>query len=269
MVRPLVGWYGNGLTPEIAAGHPLPSPRRRFGVGRRRATQPPLPANARRIERALGETRHRPNAAPTHANGRRNPRRLANRRRLARPLRPLLGVPAAICSPDDYIWGAGPGDDSVLGPNWSKPSRSRRFVAVLDPLAVHRQSLQPRNAANLLRQPGGPGHCHVRRQNRRQAEWDDHGEAYSMALDGPDVYCTLKIPAGQFYLSLYDFNKDGHDGNNRFRDYRVSIRPHAPGPQRLDTHERFQPAAGTGWRPDSRFLGRRVEAVLRPGADRR
>ena len=61
---------------------------------------------------------------------------------------------------------------------------------------------------------------------RRQAEWDDHGESYPRTHEGPDLYCTLKIPEGLFFLSLYDFNKDGHQGKNRFRDYQVSIRAH-------------------------------------------
>jgi hypothetical protein len=62
--------------------------------------------------------------------------------------------------------------------------------------------------------------------NRREDEVDDHGEVYDYNIDGPHVYCTLQVPVGLYYLSLYDFNKDGHDSNNRFRDYRLSIRPH-------------------------------------------
>jgi hypothetical protein len=64
---------------------------------------------------------------------------------------------------------------------------------------------------------------------RRQAEWDDHGEGYPMSKDGPGLFCTLKVPAGLYYLSLYNFNKDGHTRNNRFRDYRLSVRLHTPG----------------------------------------
>lgn len=62
---------------------------------------------------------------------------------------------------------------------------------------------------------------------RRQAEWDDHGEAYPQSKDGPDVYFNLQVPAGLYCMSLYDFNKDGHTGKNRFRDYRISIRQHS------------------------------------------
>jgi len=71
--------------------------------------------------------------------------------------------------------------------------------------------------------------------NRRESEWNDNGGAYPMTMDGPHLYCSLSIPAGLFYLSLYDMNKDGHEGNNRFRDYQVSIRPH-PGRTSLDEH---------------------------------
>jgi hypothetical protein len=40
------------------------------------------------------------------------------------------------------------------------------------------------------------------------------------------VFCTLKVPAGLYVLSLYNFNKDGHARSNRFRDYRLSVRLH-------------------------------------------
>ncbi|MGB2968232.1 MAG: two-component regulator propeller domain-containing protein [Phycisphaerae bacterium] len=60
--------------------------------------------------------------------------------------------------------------------------------------------------------------------NRRQAEWDDHGEAYPMSKDGPQLFMTFEVPKGEFYLSLYFFNKDGHTGNNRFRDYAICVK---------------------------------------------
>ena len=64
---------------------------------------------------------------------------------------------------------------------------------------------------------------------RRQAEWDDHGEVYSMARDGPHIMLDILVPPGPFYLSFYFFNKDGHSGNNRFRDYDIVIKPlHVP-----------------------------------------
>jgi sugar lactone lactonase YvrE len=69
--------------------------------------------------------------------------------------------------------------------------------------------------------------------DRRESEWDDHGETYSMNKDGPHIYCSLSIPAGLFYLSLYEVNPNGHEGDTRFRDYTLSIRQH-PGRQSLD-----------------------------------
>lgn len=59
---------------------------------------------------------------------------------------------------------------------------------------------------------------------RRQAEWDDHGESYPVTMDGPDVWTVAKVPKGCHRLSLYFFNKDGHERNNRFRDYLLEVR---------------------------------------------
>lgn len=59
---------------------------------------------------------------------------------------------------------------------------------------------------------------------RRQAEWDDHGESYPAAMDGPDVWSVVKVPKGTHRISLYFFNKDGHERNNRFRDYLLEVR---------------------------------------------
>lgn len=69
-------------------------------------------------------------------------------------------------------------------------------------------------------------HLTKRTVNRRQSEWDDHGEAYPIKIEGPNIYCRIDVPAGTFRLSLYDFNKDGHASLMRFRDYRVLIRGH-------------------------------------------
>lgn len=60
---------------------------------------------------------------------------------------------------------------------------------------------------------------------RKQSEWDDHGETYPMSQDGPHVYGSMIVPKGRYILSLYFFNKDGHDGSNRFRDYLAEVRP--------------------------------------------
>jgi len=64
---------------------------------------------------------------------------------------------------------------------------------------------------------------------RRQAEWDDHGEVYPLTMDGPDLWYMLRIRnAGAFRIGMYFFNKDGHAGHNRLRDYMLEIYPALP-----------------------------------------
>jgi hypothetical protein len=61
---------------------------------------------------------------------------------------------------------------------------------------------------------------------RRQAEWDDHGEAYPLFRDGPDIWYQLDVKhTGVFKIGMYFFNKDGHHGMNRLRDYIVEVYP--------------------------------------------
>ncbi len=62
---------------------------------------------------------------------------------------------------------------------------------------------------------------------RRETEWDDHAEAYPQSFAGPDVWAKVSVPAGLHRLSLYLMNKDGHDGDNRYRDYLVELK-HLP-----------------------------------------
>jgi hypothetical protein len=125
----------------------------------------------------------------------------------------------------DCIWGAGPEiveHSAFIGPNCKQPDGIRCWVhwrytknpnsLEMPPIYYHSRVLGGFTTPDFI---------------RRQAEWDDHGEAYPMSKDGPSLYCNLRIPAGQYVLSLYNFNKDGHTGNNRFRDYRLSIRSHA------------------------------------------
>ena len=59
---------------------------------------------------------------------------------------------------------------------------------------------------------------------RRQAEWDDHGETYPLEFEGPDLWVSIEVAEGTWRLSSYFFNKDGHDGFNRARDYLLEIR---------------------------------------------
>jgi hypothetical protein len=132
------------------------------------------------------------------------------------------GCWAAICSPEDYLWGAGPQQVEYvaqIGLNHMKYDSIRYWI--------HWLYTQNPNSLEIP-----PTFLHSRvfhglttwNMNRRQAEWDDHGEAYPMSKSGPGLYCTVRIPEGLYCLSLYNFNKDGHGGANRFRDFTVSVR---------------------------------------------
>ncbi|MDR2644167.1 MAG: hypothetical protein LBC74_15400 [Planctomycetaceae bacterium] len=59
---------------------------------------------------------------------------------------------------------------------------------------------------------------------RRQASWDDHKEVYPITIDGPHIYITCQLPVGRHLVSFYFFNKDGHDGKNRLRDFILSAK---------------------------------------------
>ncbi len=72
---------------------------------------------------------------------------------------------------------------------------------------------------------------------RRQASWDDHGETYPWTYEGPDNLVKIQIGPGLHRLGLYFFNKDGHRGNNRHRDYIIDIKSfnEEPGKQYFPT----------------------------------
>ena len=59
---------------------------------------------------------------------------------------------------------------------------------------------------------------------RRQADIDDNGETYPMSYEGPDIWLGVRLPPGTHKVSLYFFNKDGHDGANRIRDYLIDVK---------------------------------------------
>jgi hypothetical protein len=62
---------------------------------------------------------------------------------------------------------------------------------------------------------------------RRQADWDDHGEAYAPAHDGPDLWITVTVPEGLHQIGLYFVNYNAHDNKNALRDYVVAIYPYS------------------------------------------
>ncbi len=101
--------------------------------------------------------------------------------------------------------------EAHMGPHHAKGDSLRRWV----------QSVQTDNPKSLY--DPIPGY-------RRQAEWDDHAEAYPRDYEGPDILVTASVPAGLHRVSLYFMNKDGHTGTNRARDYRVLLRPSAATP---------------------------------------
>jgi hypothetical protein len=136
----------------------------------------------------------------------------------------------AMLQPKDYVWGAGsqkvlyharigehvlphhPGDSLRYWIHWKATSDRRS----LEMTQIYYESRVIRGEVKHETDPA--------KQQNRQSENDDHGEEYPMTHDGPHIYSTLRVPPGKYFLSLYDFNKDGHSGNNRMRDYRVSIR---------------------------------------------
>lgn len=59
---------------------------------------------------------------------------------------------------------------------------------------------------------------------RRESEWDDHGEAYSPTLDGPDVWVIVNIPSDGYELSLYFYNPNGYKEAESKRDYFIELR---------------------------------------------
>lgn len=124
----------------------------------------------------------------------------------------------------NYVWGAG--DQQIeyttrTGPNINDDDSLRYWITSLYSTEVRSLEMPSiwMDSRVLKGYTTWPN-------NRRQSEADDHGEAYSMNRDGPGVYVNLKVPSGLFVMSLYDFNKDGWSGDNRFRDYTISIRPH-------------------------------------------
>ena len=133
-------------------------------------------------------------------------------------------VLAAMLSPNDYLWGAG---ETMMpyhvriGPHHAPDDALRYWIQTLytktpEALELPAAYYHSRVSHGLDKSLG----------QRRQSEWDDHGEEYAMSFDGPHLYASIQIPPGWFVLSLYDWNKDGQIGSNRWRDYQVTARTH-------------------------------------------
>jgi hypothetical protein len=129
---------------------------------------------------------------------------------------------AALVAPEDYIWGAGTqrvNYQAFIGPNHPRDDFLRHWIQWLRTDEVRCLEMPPVYLHSRVVQ----GYT-TWEKPRRAALWDDHGESYPMTLDGPHIYCGLEIPAGRFFLSLYNANYNGHGRKERFRDYRVSIK---------------------------------------------
>lgn len=162
--------------------------------------------------------------------------------------------PCACCYPE-LIWNPGPipiGYHPFIDPAFEGRDTLRHWVHwqyTTNPSSLELQPiyLDSRVAMHLTK----------RAVNRRQSEWDDHGEVYPLTMQGPDVLCAITVPAGDFRLSLYDFNKNGYSGLDRFRDFKVSLWGHStdassspPGQGdmgRLLARSRIHQFSGTGF----------------------
>lgn len=130
---------------------------------------------------------------------------------------------SAMVSPDNYYWGGGwtpIGHAFGVSPK-QKDDALRYWVHRLQTDDPRSLEMPPTYLDSRL-QMG----LTTKSQYRRQSELDDHGEVYPLTKEGPNIYSSVKIPAGLWILSLYNVNKDGHEDLNRARDYTYSIRPH-------------------------------------------
>ncbi len=229
--RPVVGTYRGGV---VTASSPVrlsktkPTAKQHTTVSKTDAAAPELPAPAgppsfdrlyaayTRLAKAEKRTAGRRKAVVSIADDWRTQGAWLGR------YGRYWGCLCAIRSPRDYVWGAGDEDIDYyaqIGPNCNKYDSIRYWVHWLYTDQNRSLELPPTYLdGRILRGLTTP------ERNRRQAEWDDHKEAYALSRDGPHLYCSVRVPDGTYVLSLYDVNKDGHRGNNRYRDYCVSIR---------------------------------------------
>ncbi len=121
--------------------------------------------------------------------------------------------------------------DAWANTHWRAKEAARHWL-----VTGWRNSTDPRTLQDLFH--GG----------RTQASDDDHGETYPAAVNGPNLYQTIDLPAGSYILSAYLLNDDAHAGGwNRCRDYvvQVSNTPElAPAIPRIGWYEKnhIQPA---------------------------
>jgi hypothetical protein len=132
----------------------------------------------------------------------------------------------ACSSPFNYVWAPGSislHHDEGIGPHHVKGDSARYWLQSRATAAPKSLELPAIYLNQCI-----ADHTATRSLDRREASINDNGEVYPAAWQGPDLYVYLRIPAGEFALSLYFDNERGHATKNYSRDYLVSpIRPPA------------------------------------------
>jgi sugar lactone lactonase YvrE len=127
-----------------------------------------------------------------------------------------FGVLCAHSSPNDAVVGARPLNVKAMQLSFGASGRLGSHAASNDGLRHWVHWARTDNPRCLKNPYQGA---------RRQAEWDDHKEVYPLTHEGPGIYIDLELPKGAWYVSFYFMNKDGHEGNNRWRDYLLTLKP--------------------------------------------
>ncbi|HTV47291.1 MAG TPA: two-component regulator propeller domain-containing protein [Phycisphaerae bacterium] len=110
-----------------------------------------------------------------------------------------------------------PGDSTVVAPNYGEDIYGMvgPHHSINEGVRVWYESLDTDSPKSLYIPQFG---------YRRQTNWDDHGEAYPVTFQGPDIWVKVNLlNPGIYRLSLYFVNQDGHSGSDRNRDYKVGI----------------------------------------------
>lgn len=117
-----------------------------------------------------------------------------------------------------YATAAGIGHDFVRDANYSTGERVGPHQTIGGPY-VYVHWLESENP-NVLYDPI----LGKRRQGEvNDGSWDH--KAYPFSWEGPDLWVSVTVGEGLNRVSLYHFNKDGHGGLNRFRDFTFHLKP--------------------------------------------
>ena len=78
-----------------------------------------------------------------------------------------------------------------------------------------------------------PSLGHRRADEINDGSWQ--GDKYPATFDGPDLWVSVTVPAGEQRVSFYFVNNDGHEGIVRQRNYLLELKPDKP---TLDAEDR-------------------------------